>query len=385
MKLLNRGLALAVVGAGLAAIPVSGMQASAAPADTNGVAAMVDQASGKVAVTREGATQKVGFIRVKGDGDLLPGVEGDSLAAARAKADAYLERYAGSFGARAGELTSTGVDHSAQGWTVTYTQKYKGVDVFGSMLRAQVDEQGDLTSVNGFAAPDLTMSVDPRVSAATAAKNAVGLVKAQPPEGEDGASHTAGLEATTPRLTIYRKGSTKGETGDSVLAWYTEVGNGDSVRDVVLLDASTGKPVNRYSLVDNALNRRLIEAAGSSNPATFTQVWQEGDAFPGTLNADQQNEVNFTGDAYWFFKNVFNRDSYDAAGHTMTTVNNDGRISCPNANWNGTTTNYCNGVTSDDVVAHEWGHAYTEYTHGLIYQWQAGALNESYSDIWGET
>ena len=385
MKLLNRGLALAVVGAGLAAIPVSGMQASAAPADTNGVAAMVDQASGKVAVTREGATQKVGFIRVKGDGDLLPGVEGDSLAAARAKADAYLERYAASFGARAGELSSTGVDHSAQGWTVTYTQKYKGVDVFGSMLRAQVDEQGDLTSVNGFAAPDLSMSVDPRVSAATAAKNAVGLVKAQPPESQDGANHTAGLEATTPRLTIYRKGSTKGETGDSVLAWYTEVGNGDTVRDVVLLDASTGKPVNRYSLVDNALNRRLIEAAGSSNPATFTQVWQEGDPFPGTLNPDQQNEVNFTGDAYWFFKNVFNRDSYDAAGHTMTTVNNDGRISCPNANWNGTTTNYCNGVTSDDVVAHEWGHAYTEYTHGLIYQWQAGALNESYSDIWGET
>ena len=69
----------------------------------------------------------------------------------------------------------------------------------------------------------------------------------------------------------------------------------------------------------------------------------------------------------------------------MTTVNNDGRINCPNANWNGVTTNYCNGVTADDVVAHEWGHAYTEFTHGLIYQWQPGALNEAYSDIWGET
>ena len=60
-------------------------------------------------------------------------------------------------------------------------------------------------------------------------------------------------------------------------------------------------------------------------------------------------------------------------------------IACPNANWNGVTTNYCNGVTSDDVVAHEWGHAYTQFTHDLIYQWQPGALNESYSDIWGET
>ena len=69
----------------------------------------------------------------------------------------------------------------------------------------------------------------------------------------------------------------------------------------------------------------------------------------------------------------------------MRTVNNDPRISCPNANWNGVTTNYCNGVTSDDVVSHEWGHAYTEYTSGLIYQYQSGALNESYSDVWGET
>ena len=37
------------------------------------------------------------------------------------------------------------------------------------------------------------------------------------------------------------------------------------------------------------------------------------------------------------------------------------------------------------MVAHEWGHAYTEHTWGGIYQWQSGALNESYSDIWGET
>ena len=77
------------------------------------------------------------------------------------------------------------------------------------------------------------------------------------------------------------------------------------------------------------------------------------------------------------FRNTFGRDSYDGAGATMKTVNNDPRINCPNANWNGVTTNYCDGVTSDDVVAHEWGHAYTEYTHGLIYQWQSGALNEA--------
>ena len=59
--------------------------------------------------------------------------------------------------------------------------------------------------------------------------------------------------------------------------------------------------------------------------------------------------------------------------------------SCPNASWNGAYTSYCAGVYSDDVVSHEWGHAYTEYNSGLIYQWQSGALNEAYSDFWGET
>ena len=48
-------------------------------------------------------------------------------------------------------------------------------------------------------------------------------------------------------------------------------------------------------------------------------------------------------------------------------------------------TNYCDGVTSDDTVAHEWAHAYTEHTSDLVYQWQSGAMNEAYSDIWGET
>ena len=69
----------------------------------------------------------------------------------------------------------------------------------------------------------------------------------------------------------------------------------------------------------------------------------------------------------------------------MITVNNDPRIAAPTPTGTASTTNYCDGVSSDDVVAHEWGHAYTEYTSGLIYQWQPGAMNEAYSDIWGET
>ena len=68
----------------------------------------------------------------------------------------------------------------------------------------------------------------------------------------------------------------------------------------------------------------------------------------------------------------------------MDSIFNRG-YACPNASWNGTFISFCPGLTTDDVTGHEWGHAYTQYTHDLIYQWQPGALNESYSDIFGET
>ena len=211
-------------------------------------------------------------------------------------------------------------------------------------------------------------------------------MRQQPPTSDSGKTGSVqGIKAAHTRLVVYRMGSVKGEAGRAVLTYMVEVTNRTNVRDMVFVDALTGKPVNRYSMAADALERHLIEAAGSRDPSTFSEVWKEGDPFPGSLNADQQREVTGTGNSYWFFKDTFGRDSYDGAGHSMTTVNNDGRINCPNANWNGVTTNYCNGVTSDDVVAHEWGHAYTEYTSGLIYQWQSGALNESYSDVWGET
>ncbi len=61
---------------------------------------------------------------------------------------------------------------------------------------------------------------------------------------------------------------------------------------------------------------------------------------------------------------------------------------CPyeNAFWNGTQMVYGEGFASaDDVVAHELTHAVTERTAGLYYYMQSGALNESFSDIFGET
>ena len=359
MKILKQGLCLALLGAGLAAVPstLATAAAPAAAADKSLIQQIKDGADGSVTASTETATGKVDFLRARGaNADLLPGESADSAASASAKADAFFEGYAQAFGARPGELVRHRVSADKLGWTVDYVQRYRGVPVFAAMLRAHVDRDGNLTAVNGYAAPDLNLSVSPRLSAAESGRAAVAAVKADPP-GHDGDANTSGVKSVRTDLVVYRTGVPRGDLGKAVLTYVVEVSNGTSVRDMVFIDADTGKLVNRYSLAHDALDREVYEAS----PATVP-IWQESDPFPGALNADQQNLVEGTGESYWFFVNAFGRDSYNGAGITMKTVNNDPTINCPNANWNGVTTNYCNGVTSDDVVSHEWGHAYTEFT-----------------------
>jgi len=384
VSILKHALGLALVGAGLAVLPALQVAASGLPAapDRSLVHQMRAEAHGGVRMTTESATGRLGFVAAQGaTGDLLPDVAGDTTAKAVAKATAYLDRFGAAFGAAKQQLRQTSVRKDRYGWTISYTQHYRGVEVFGSAIRANLDPSGDLTSVNGYAAPGLTLSVDPRLSAAAAATKAVAAVSADPARGEDGTpADTTGIEATDTDLVVYRMGAIRGQTGKAVLAYAVEVTNERNIRDMLFVDARTGKVVNRYSMVTDALDREVDEANPASRP-----VWSEGDRFPGALSQDQQNLVKGTGESYWLFKNGFGRDSYDGLGATMKTVNNDPDIACPNANWNGVTTNYCNGVTSDDTVTHEWAHAYTEYTSGLVYQYQPGALNESFSDIWGET
>ena len=382
MRRLAQGVTLALLGAGMSIVP--GLTSTAqgeAPSKPDSTQQLREQARGKVKISYNKATGKASFVRIGRHGDLLPGFRGG----ARAKSDAFLNIYARAFGAPRSQLVSDGTSSNRYGTTVRYTQRYRGVPVFGTALRAHFDRGGHLQAVNGQLVPVRSLSLRTTLSAKAAAKRAVRVVRAEP-AGDEGAI-TRGLKAKSSTLVVYRHGLLQGRKGGRTeLVYQVEVTNGKNIRDMVFVSAVGGKVVNRYSMIDNALYRELYEArTNGSGKVKFHLVWNEGDRFPKNLNVDQQNIILSTGESYWFFKNAWDRDSYDDEGARMRSVNNDPRINCPNANWNGVTTNYCDGVSSDDVVAHEWGHAYTEYTNDLIYQWQSGAMNEAYSDIWGET
>ena len=194
--------------------------------------------------------------------DLLPEVEARGAKGAAAKATAYLDKYAAAFGARSSELAQTEVRKTVGGWTVDFAQSYRGVPVFAGELLAHVDKEGDLTSVNGFAVPDLDLAVTPALSKSDASTRAVDLVRNAPklPRGaKDGAA--AGVRAASTDLMVYRMGSTRGVDGDALLAYVVEVTNERTVRETVIVDALTGKPVNRYSMIAHATDRELYEEA----------------------------------------------------------------------------------------------------------------------------
>ncbi len=266
------------------------------------------------------------------------------------------------------------IKDSIGGSHVRLNQSYEGLPVFGAQVVVHMNERG-ITAVSGQFVPDITITTTPAIKEAAAQAKALREQLGGGP-----------LSIVKTELSIYRQGLLEGYLGQSVLAYNIEVTDGKRTRAQIWIDAMKGTVLNRIPLSHSALNRIIYTP--DYDPAFA--VRHEGDpltpgATPGTIGADPINNLYvFAGHQYNLMFSAFGHDSYDGLGKTMESVYliND---QCPNAYWNGVTTNYCPDFDADDVVAHEWGHAYTQFTHGLIYSYQAGGLNEAYSDIFGES
>jgi len=252
-------------------------------------------------------------------------------------------------------------------------QYYKKIPVYDSELRFHFNKNEDLNSINGNIIPAIDVDPIPNIKRKEANVIALNLVNDQK-INDSGAP----LKVIKSSLCIYPKGLAKGFLISTHLAYKVEVRNDLDVREYLFIDAHTGNLIEQFTGMSHAKFRTLYEADFNH------KVYSEGDSTD-LLTQWQKNQVETAGQVYNFFKNAFGYVSFDGADAEMITINNNPDIHCPNANWNGVTTNYCDGIATDDVVAHEWGHAYTEYTCNLIYAYESGAINEALSDIWGET
>ncbi|MGO4893714.1 M4 family metallopeptidase [Flavobacterium sp. W21_SRS_FM6] len=287
----------------------------------------------------------------------------------------------------------TGIQHSI------FKQTYKGLPVFGGEIRTHFNSNDEMIAANGTFLSDIKAPTTPTLSEPLARKIAIQQVERDPTiqlnaetlknagNKEEKRLKGVNLKASQLTLMVFRAGLLKGAPGADHLVYEVEVtNNAGSVREFVYVDALSGSIIDHITGIHDALNRRAYDAEGASHPGPnypASPYWVEGDPLP-TPIVEANNMIYASAETFDFFFNAYGRNSFDNAGATMDAIFNRGD-QCPNASWNGVYISFCPGLTSDDVTAHEWGHAYTEYTNNLIYQWQSGALNESYSDIWGET
>ena len=389
---MNRQVGMLLRRLGLLLAVAPALAASAAPqvpADSQRLRARTGAGT---AISVHPATGAARFVRVPpGSGASL---SSQSVGSPEAKAESFFTEYTGLFGLRSvpAELKLVDSRIDSLGTTrVTYQQVYRGIPVFAGVLRAHVNSDGQLTTVNGVYVPDIAVPSRPTVEAAQAGQ--VALAHAALPAPDRSPEPSAASRVIGTKLVIFHTGLVQGVKGESHLAYQVEVGNGGDIHKDVFVDALSGKYLDAYSRVNDALNRRAFDGAGSATepgpnyPAT--PFWVEGQTpFPtGTVEAD--NMIYASGEIYNLFENGFAYDTgglypyFPATSGQMHSIFNRG-WACPNASWNSTYISFCPGFTTDDVTGHEWAHAYTEFTSGLIYAWQSGANNESYSDVWGE-
>jgi len=320
----------------------------------------------------------VTFAASPGRGILLASPVGTS---AENRAMAFIESYGAAFGVtraqvrllRATPMDSLGFEH------VRLQQIQQGVPVRGGELVVHL-KGSRVMAANGHTTADLPLQLAPQFPASIARDEARRLLEKHQPEV------AAGARYSEPRLEIFNRGLLS-EPGRhrSRLAWFIEA-KGPFLRQFIWVDARSGAILLSISQLMDAKSR-LVYTANHTSTLPGTLVRSEGG--PATGDADQDNAYTFAGVTYDHYLNNYGRDSYDDAGAAMISTTHYCEDDCPsfdNAFWDGSQLVYGDSYSSaDDVVAHELTHAVTERSSNLLYYYQSGALNESYSDIFGET
>jgi Zn-dependent metalloprotease len=145
--------------------------------------------------------------------------------------------------------------------------------------------------------------------------------------------------------------------------------------------------VGSITAVSGQKNRSVYDLKNSTNlPGTL--VRKEGQAATGDKSVDEAYDGS--GSTYDFYHDVYQRNSIDDRGLPLVSSVHYSS-SYGNAFWEGRQMVYGDGdndlferfTISLDIIAHELTHGVTQYEAGFNYYGQPGALNESFSDVFG--
>jgi Zn-dependent metalloprotease len=269
---------------------------------------------------------------------------------------------------------------------VRLDQVYHGIPVFGKQLIVHIDPHGQVASVNGHFVPGIDVPTQPAIGAEQAEGAALRDLLENQLDAAERARVTTEVRRGKTQLMVYVD-----QAGKARLTWNITI--------------TTESPLGQWHYFVNAMRPTVVHAfdrlANAKRRVTFTA--DNSTEIPGRQLIDEgersrdpvaQAAHDAAGAVYDYYLNTFQRDSID--GHGMPIVSTVHYGSDPedaeNAAWIG---EYQQMIYGDggrifrplpyglDVVGHELTHGITENTANLIYEGQAGALNESYSDVFG--
>lgn len=146
-----------------------------------------------------------------------------------------------------------------------------------------------------------------------------------------------------------------------------------------LRESGRGSGIETLNALNGTAENNAVDFLDSNN------VWQNFNAAEDEVATDAHWGAEMT---YDYYSTVHNRLSWDDNdGLIVSYVHWDQNLS--NAFWDGVGMHFGDGgggsnpFSSLDVLGHEFTHGVTQEAAGLIYQNEPGALNESFSDIFG--
>jgi PKD repeat protein len=294
-----------------------------------------------------------------------------------------------------------------------YQIYFKNIPVEGAIYTVHAIE-GKINSANGEYTLGQNISVTPTLKEQDAFDKAISYVHASSYQWESTSN-----SRPTGELTILPIDSTY------ILTYKFDIYATEPLsRQYIFVDASNGnivKTYNRIHIIDavgtaktmyngnvsittDSYNGsyRLREAGRGNgietynlnhgtNYASATDFTDTDNNWTDTIDYNHAaNDAHYATEAtYDYYFTKFGRNSYDNNGAKIKSYVHYSR-NYVNAFWDGTSMTYGDGngttylpLTPIEVVAHEITHGVTEHSAGLIYSGESGALNESFSDIFG--
>jgi Zn-dependent metalloprotease len=298
-----------------------------------------------------------------------------------------------------------------------YQQFYQGIEVEGAKYTLHIKNNKIMLMTGNFR--DVwNINITPTLSAANALENAINHVNAEKYMWEEKGDH---MDYKRPKGELVIWADPDGQAQPHLTYKFDiYAAQPDISRADIFVDAHTGEIVAEHAHIHentpssgNSLYNGNVPFTSQLNGSVFrlrqtadgggieTYNMNNGTNYNSATDFTSSN-ANSWGDAtgvqaHWgaeqthkYFQQNHGRNSYNGSGAVIRSYvhYSSGYV---NAFWDGQRMTYGDGdgvnygpLVSLDIVGHEITHGVTEYAANLVYQRESGALNESFSDIFGE-